>query len=239
MSELVNIIITTYDSGDGSRTGCFNDTVCALCDKLAYDNIHYIITDDSTPDIHETHLLFIRKYLYDHNIPHTILNTNRRGVGFAKNNALKLAFETSEIVLVTEDDWILQKPLNIYPHIKTLAEHSEVGIIRLGYLGGDMTAQYTSYNNVSYWKLLHKSGFYVYSGQISLRSKRGWYDKVGYHVEGVSAGKEEEELCHRYNDMKDAPIILWPADAGCTMNNSFFSNVGLGTSTNGVPPNVS
>lgn len=233
MSELVTVIITTYDSGDGRRTVKLAQTIKELIFKLEYDNLHYIVTDDSIPEVHEKNVAFARTAFETNNIPHTIINTNRMGVGFGKNNALKLAFQSSPYVLLMEDDWLLSKKLDLYPHVKTLSEYSDIGMIRYGYLGGDMTAQLTSYGGTTYWKLLHKSGFYVYSGQVSLRSKN-WYDRVGYHVEGIQAGKEEEELCHRYNDMQDVPVILWPAEFGVTINAGPFVNIGLDNSTNAV-----
>jgi hypothetical protein len=108
-------------------------------------------------------------------------------------------------------------------------------MIRFGYLGGEMLAKYTSLSNHTYWRLQHKSGHYVYSGQVSLRHQR-FYKSLGNHAEGVQAGVEEEEMCHRYNDTTHPPDILWDAQFGCTINAGPFLNIGLDTSVNAVEP---
>lgn len=235
MSDLLNIIITTYDSGNGLRTKCLYATVKSLVDKLVYNKLYFIITDDSPSEHHENNVRPVIDLLEDNLLDYSIISTHGKGVGFAKNNALELAFQSSPYVLLSEDDWELKEEFNLHPHIRTLSEHSDTGMIRFGYLGGEMQAKLTSYSGVTYWELLHKSGFYVYSGQISLRSKH-WYDVVGYHVEGVGPGREEEEMCHRYQDMVDVPKILWPADYGCTLNAGLFQNIGLDNSVNHVEP---
>ena len=228
--ERLNVIITTYDSGDGARYNKLVRTVGALRSNLTCGDIHYIITDDSTPEVYE--------YAYNDfgsgwdNT--TFINTNRKGVGFAKNNALRIAFETSDQVLLTEDDWLLKEPLDIGKHMEVLADNENVGMIRFGFLGGKMGATYTDYGfPKTYWTLHSGSGHYVYSGQVSLRHKR-WYDSMGFHDENCQAGEEEDAYCHRFNKFENPPDILWPAEYGSTLNAGAFLNIGMDHSTNAV-----
>lgn len=242
MTDLVNIIITTYDNGNGKRISLLEETIWALIFKLRYDNIHYIVTDDSEKDIYDTHYYRIASIFIGEDISYQMINTNRQGVGFAKNNALRQAFKDSPYVLLMEDDWLLKDPMNLLPHIEVLRDNEEVGMIRFGFLGGNMVATHTDYGfPKTYWTLHHQSGHYVYSGQVSLRHQR-FYKKMGYHVERngdgnpVQAGQEEDEFCHRYNNTANPPTILWPCQYGSMLNCGPFLNIGLDNSVNAVNP---
>ena len=227
---LLHIIITTYDPGDNSRFKLLFKTIEALKENIQYSNLAWIIADDGSENFPKDAL-----YTMLEGYPRTFLNAERKGVGRSKNLALRHAFTHSPFVLLLEDDWVLSQPLDLNAHVRVMQENTNVGIIRLGYLGGEMTGQFTGLSGRTYWKLLHKSGFYVYSGQVSLRHQR-FYSSVGYHVESATAGKEEEEMCHRYNDIVSVPDILWPAELGCTINAGAFKNIGLVDSVNAVEP---
>lgn len=236
MNELVNIIITTYDDGSGRRHRLFYETLWSLLQKLRYDNVHYIITDDSEPDISNWGMDEARRIFASMDISYTILNTNRMGVGFAKNNALKLAFETSDLIFMLEDDWFLGEPLDLTRHVEVLREHPENSVIRFGYLGGTIDASYVDYGLYKYYWQLHRgSGVYIYSGQISLRTKK-FYNGIGWHLEGVSPGEEELDMCKRFNACETCGDILWPGEYATTLNAGPFINIGLATSTNAVKP---
>lgn len=229
----VSIIITTYDKGDNARFNLLYKTVQALVDNIKYPNLYWIITDDGSPN-HDEMVEKIKSIINSDRL--IFFNTDRKGVGFAKNNALRKAFETSPYVLMLEDDWELKEEFDLLPHVQLMLDHPDIGMIRLGYLGGEMDAHYTDYGFLkTYWTLLPASGFYVYSGQVSLRSKN-FYDIVGYHAEGLQAGQEEENMCWRYNDIKNPPKILWYAQYGTTLNSGLFNNIGLGDSVNAVEP---
>jgi glycosyltransferase involved in cell wall biosynthesis len=224
----ISVVMTTYDSGDGKRTSMACETIKSLKTNLTNCEINWIIADDGSPN--EKHLGTITSLLETF----TVTNAQRKGIGVSKNLALAKSFEYSPIVLLTEDDWVINKPFDVYPYLDLLHNHSEVGMVRLGYLGGTFKADYVAYGNESYWRLVRGSGVYIYSGQISLRHKR-FYDAVGYHDEGISPGEEELEMCKRFNGTESAPEIVWPAKYGCTLN-SLFINIGMDYSTNSVIP---
>jgi len=234
---IVTIIVTTYDPGDGSRTKYLVDTIDSLSKNLRYTGtIKFIITDDSTEENHEKNVDVARQIVLNDWGDCTIINTNRKGVGFAKNNALKLAFNTSPYVLLMEDDWKLKEPFDLIKHVEVLNEHPEFSMVRFGYLGGTFDASYVDLGPFkSYWKLHRGSGVYIYSGQIGLRSKK-FYDGIGWHLEDISPGEEELDMCKRFNACEDCGDILWPAEYGCTLNAGPFLNIGLGNSMNDVIP---
>jgi len=236
-AQKLSIIITTFDKGEGHRTGCFTATIKALSMYLKQDDLDvlWIIADDGSPKQSE-HLKEATHYLAAKDQTFIITDSDRQGVGKSKNIALEKAFEFSNYVLLLEDDWLANVQLDLLPYIKILEQHSSIGMIRFGYLGGDIVAKLASYNDITFWELL--SGMYVYSGQVSLRSKRGWYDVIGYHAEGLTPGQEEENWGNRYGDAADKPKILFPAQYGTTLNafGSIFKNVGMDYSLNNVQP---
>ena len=232
---IVNIIITTYDNGDGKRTPLLNLTVDRLLNNLKYPNLNWIIADDGSPQQID-HLDDVRQQLKDN---FTLTNALRAGVGKSKNLALVEAFKLSPLVLMLEDDWILTRQLDLIDYVKILDQYDEIGMIRLGYLGGTMQAYLTSYNDITFWDLERGSGVYIYSGQVSLRHER-FYNACGFHPEGVDAGTEELDMCKKYNGIETAPKIVWPASFGCTLNspNNLFHNIGMNDSLNNVQPEV-
>ncbi len=229
----ITVIITTYDPGNNSRFSLLYQTIEGLTKNLLYPNLKWIITDDGSSN-HNEMADKIRCLLVDRDV--TIFNTERKGVGFAKNNALREAFKISPITLIGEDDWRLDEPLDLLKHVQLLLDYEENSIIRFGYLGGTFTASYDGYGPFSnYWFLHQGSGVYIYSGQISLRHQR-LYLAVGWHKEFCTPGEEEIDFCIRYNGTPNAGKILWPAEYGCILNAGPFKNIGMGVSLNGVVP---
>ncbi len=228
----VTNIITTYDSGDNARFNLLYQTIQGLLDYQQYDNLYWIITDDGSPNHDE----MVEKVTRQINRDATIFfNTQRKGVGYAKNNAIKKAFEKSHIIFITEDDWKLVKPFPMVRHVQQMLDHPEIGIVRFGYIGGStLEAYYRGYTPFdTYWEMKQGTDVYCYSGQVSLRSKI-WYDTVGWHDENCGPGEEELRMCIKYNGTPNAPKILWPAEYGTTLNAGLFHNIGLGNSLNGV-----
>lgn len=228
----VTIIITTYDPGDNSRYPLLYRTIQALVDKLVYPNLYWTITDDSL-NVNEEMQSKVKEIIPGDRI--TFFNTTRKGVGYAKNNALKDAFAQSPFVFLLEDDWELKEPMDLLTHVQVMLDNPEVSMIRFGFLGGDIEASYKRYNDTTYWVLKPKSGFYVYSGQVSLRHY-SFYSELGFHAEGLQAGQEEEDMCWRYGQLENPPLIAWPASYGSTLNSGLFNNIGMGSSVNAVSP---
>lgn len=229
MNDLVYVVMTTY-----KRTELAAQTLQALKKNLKYPHLAWHIADDGSGKDHIDTLVNIVGSA-------TITDAQRGGVGKSKNLALTVAFRQTPYVFLLEDDWELIIPLDLEPHVKLLRDVPTAGMVRFGFLGGHMEAEYDDWNGpfTPYWKLKPGSGMYVYSGQVSLRHKR-FYDALGLHKEGIAAGEEEEELCWRYNQIKNPPDIFWSGHYACTIWNSPFQNIGLGEkSLNAVKPESS
>ena len=223
----VAVCVTTYDNGNKQRTAIATKALESLYAHLVYPELEWLINDDSPGDEHSQDL--------QKNFSFELFRSYGKGVGFGKNTLLRKAFETTSLVLLTEDDWYLPEPFDLAPHVALLERAPDIGIIRMGYLGGTLVAHYESNEFYNYWRLHRGSDVYIYSGQISLRHKR-FYDSVGYHQEGVDAGGEELEMCKRFNGTDNAPDNIWPSRFGCGLNEGPFKNIGMGCSTNGVAP---
>lgn len=230
----VTVILTTYDKGDGARTSIARQTIQGLVDNLHYSNLHWIISDNNSPK-HEEHVSFIVEPLKEKNIPFEVLNVKGGGVGLSKNVALTRAYEISSLIFMTEDDWYLSEPFELESDVQVMLDNPSVCMVRYGFLGGEMLAKYTDFGDFkTYWTLVPNSGLYVYSGQVSLRSKL-LTDMVGWHSPNLEPGQEELDMCHKYNSLGDsAPKILWPARHGSILNASPFKNLGLGNSLNNM-----
>jgi len=243
MVEPVSVIITTYDNGDVTRLRLCELVLQTLLNKLRYPDIRWIVVDDSNEINFDRNKQMLEMcFVRNHVDNYMFINTNRSGVGTAKNTALRYAFELSPYVLLLEDDWLLKEPLELVPYIRVLAEDTSVGMIRLGYLGSEHETLEARYRRglpdmpwFTFWELKRGSDVYVYSGQVSLRHKR-FYDAVGYHKENDTPGEEELDMCKRYNATDNAPVILWPAWMGAPLGTGLFDNIGLGYSTNNVEP---
>lgn len=229
---MISVVMTTYDPGDERRTSVAQYALRSLIENLQYPSLRWVISDDGSSGRHVEKLW---GELFGRGEEVVMLDAARRGVGYSKNIALRNAFSVSPLVLLTEDDWLLKEPFDLAPYAEVLLNHDDVGMVRLGYLGGEMTASHVDYSGMPFWKLHQGSGVYIYSGQVAL-IKKSFYDSVGYHQEGVSPGEEELERCLRYNATENAPAILWPARIPSALNSGLFINIGLDYSLNNISP---
>lgn len=95
------------------------------------------------------------------------------------NNALKYAWTNGELALTIEDDWILQKELDLSYYAKILLEDKNTSLIRLSFLDGrhNVTTYDDKMNIVG-----KSSNNFIFNNQCGLRHKR-IYDLIGYNIE--------------------------------------------------------
>lgn len=219
----LGIVFTTYN-----RAQTAVPALKALA-GLRYDgDIRLWLCDDGTGSAYTDSLCSVCP------VPVTVIDAGGRGVGHSKNLGLARAFAETDTVLLMEDDWVLQRDLDVNAYVKCLRQTPDLGIIRLGWLSVDISARLVGVDGVCYWDLVPDSGVYGCSGQVSLRHKR-FYDVVGYHGLGMSPGEEELDMCSRWNRCK-SPRIFWPADIPCGLGKGVFANNGLGVSLNRSRP---
>lgn len=200
---ILNVVMTTHN-----RTGVACYCIDALVKNLKYSGkIQYIICDDRSDPGHCEALeyQFKQNEIFDVIILKT--DENRYGLGASLNNGLYNSFERSDIVLTTEDDWLLVKELNMDLYVKTITENKEIGGIRLAT---------TSYNgreladfDLSFYKFIYNSSikilnnnYWIFNNQVMLRHKRV-YDKLGYYKENCHADEQERTFNKIFNEYTD------------------------------------
>lgn len=230
----ISVLITTHN-----RTNVVCATIDSLCKNLSYSgNIHWIVSDDRSAS---GHLEKVKKQFLLNEVEEkflTILNTDKKrfGLGASLNNGLKKAFSFGDVVLTTEDDWILQRSLNLNNYVKLIIENS-IAAIRLACLRGGRP---TISNKFPDFFLVKNYGYhtndYVFNNQVALRHKR-IYDKLGYYVETNDNNLPEKDMSNRYNKIINPSsssefLVLFPKELKIrTIDHPslFFIHVGKST----------
>jgi len=135
-------------------------------------------------------------------------NSNEYGFGASINNGLMYAWTNSDIVLTTEDDWYVDKKLDITNDVITLMSDPGTCMIRYGSLFTDENSNREWYVNTTpynskYLKVYSKYDNHtkmIFNNQIALRHKR-IYDKLGYYTKNTTIENNEIELSNRYNKL--------------------------------------
>lgn len=160
--------------------------------------MRWIISDDRSDAGHVDVLANTLKTLGIRDYVVTRTNDEKFGLGSSMNNGLKEAFKVSDIALTTEDDWMLQRNLNLIGPVNGLIS-SKVSMIRLATV---VHAKCTSSRYRGYWKVIPELGNSncdsVFNNQVALRHKR-IYDKIGYYKDSCHSDVSERDMIDRYN----------------------------------------
>lgn len=210
---VVTILLTTY-----IRTEYAIKTIQALKQNLIYPQLNWFISDDGSPPEH-THIL---QQVIGPSYNIRVFNSNRHGVGYGMNSCLQEIFESAELFLCVEDDWILNNPLDLRPHVNLLMKHATYGMVRFGYLSAGLAGHVISEEGHLFWQLDPNENQYRFAGHPSLRHKR-FHEVYGYYDEGKPPGWTELSMCGRVNAKPDGPAILYPAECGAW---GFFGHIG-------------
>lgn len=202
------ILLTTY-----KRREIALRTIRGVKDNLLWPNIGWVITDDGSG---EDHLQVLRDEIGGSYAIETY-DGQRRGVGHNMNWGLRRIWEMgADLTLVLEDDWYLEKPLDMTPYVNLLMNNADIGMIRLGYLSYNLLSTIIKQEDKLWLKFLQNGNQYVYAGHASLRHKR-LHQAVGMFTEGLAPGANELDFCGRYNHRHSvgaAPDIVWPLEFG-------------------------
>ena len=206
----ISVMMTTHN-----RTIVASAVIDSLCKNLKYSgNIKWIISDDRSESSHIPKL--IRQFELNGIVPEISKTDKKRfGLGASLNNGLAKAFSFGDIVLTTEDDWILQKELCIDSHISMLLSNN-IAAIRLGALRGGKPI--SSEKFPKYYIVKEQIGKidYIFNNQVALRHKR-IYDKLGFYVESKDNNYPEKDMSFRYNRIivpskTDDYAVLFPKE---------------------------
>ena len=205
MPERVAVLLTTYN-----RTELALRTIRGILDYFQYPDWFFLMGDDGSEDGHLSRLVdacgehFLDAY-----------NSGHRGVGHNSNWGLRRAKELgAEIVLLLEDDWELRAPFDAIPHVNLLTNHSDIGMIRLGYLSYGPRGEIITREGKLWLKFRPYPEYqFTYAGHAHLLHSR-FHDTIGYFSEGLAPGANELDFCGKVNRHPDAPAIVWCLDYG-------------------------
>jgi len=203
MTSPIYVLLTTYN-----RLECARKTIQGVKENVGWSNIGWVITDDGSGGDY-------LQQLKDEIGPSYSIHTydgKRKGVGHNMNYGLKLIFNelSAELVLLLEDDWYIQKPLDFTPYVNLLKNSDRFGMIRFGYLSAGLQATLIAEENKLWWQFKKTDYQYTFAGHASLRHKR-FFDVYGYYEEGLKPGMTELDMCGKFN-AKEGPAIVWDAD---------------------------
>ena len=121
----------------------------------------------------------------------------------------------SDIVLQTQDDYLLIQQLDLDEHVQKLVEDTSAGWIRLRLTQGQ---NFTANVEHRYWHLnWFSEGLYIASDQPHLKHRR-FHDFHGFYAEGLKVGDTENEWVGRTRQQgrdKGGPFVLIPVDWPC------------------------
>lgn len=198
------ILLTTYE-----RTACAVRTVEALKKNMLWPNIGWWISDDGSQPEHVQAIIEAIGPTYDIRW----YNSMRRGVGVGMNYSLRQIWNLGDLVLMMEDDWELNQPLDFTPFVSLLTTHAEIGMIRYGYLSPNLLGYLITAQNELWWRLEPNAETYRFVGHPSLRHRR-FHEIYGYYDEGLPPGMTELSMCGKVNQRPEGPAIVFPASCG-------------------------
>lgn len=227
---IVTITIITF-----SRTREIRLVIDALRKHIKYppERLRWHVADDGSP---HSYLASIEK---EFPFIDSVSITNRRGWGANVNAALRSI--RTEYVYSTEDDYTLQRDLDLSPYVALMEAEKQIGLMRFGIVGHgfacqmhetDIRAQipdyqendsnrgYTGAGKLNWWEIVHEQPrgpftFYRYSNRPHLKHRR-FHDFYGMYPEGLSLGATENAMNHQIKDCVrkhgGGPLIACPAN---------------------------
>lgn len=200
------ILLLTYDRLDYAQR-----TLNALGNLQYSGRLTLHVADDGSPEGYVQRLLPTWPALVGTEISCVSqTNSERGGYGRNYNLALQKVHPAYEIVLPLEDDWELQRQLDLDPLVRALRE-SEVGCIRMGYVGytQPLSGEFR-YVAEHHYLLLDAASLepHVWAGHPRLET-REWQRAVGPWPEGLDPGSTEFTVAQRPEARSG---VAWPLD---------------------------
>lgn len=204
----LSICLVTY-----KRTEEAVKTIRSTCANLIYPKQlrSFYIADDGSNLLHVNTLLgeladFGENLLGNHS-EKFFPDTFHCGKGW--NLGLGICHQNSDFVLFLEDDWVLEKPLDLVPYVKLLTEREDVGAVSFRILSVGADVHTVGYEGRHYLKYL-RSTQYAYSGNPMLRHAR-FTQSYGTFAEDRNPGLIELYMDDQYR-LRTGPDIWRPLD---------------------------
>lgn len=127
------------------------------------------------------------------------------------NIGLYQGHQFSDVVLWLEDDWHLDRRLDLRPYVRLLLERMDVGAVRLGGLAVGSDVHIVGHDGIHYLRY-ERSTQYAYSGNPLLRHTR-FLDFYGWFHEERNPGNIELDMDSKFREAH-GPDIWRPVDLG-------------------------
>lgn len=216
----IAILIITYNRPDELRR-----TIQGLQEHLIYpsDKLHIVISDDSSPGNYLSSLKRTKALKeWGRNGVDFRVTEERSGWGKHVNGALayvKQEYPSVDYVFQIEDDYVLERDLDLSVGAKLLENRTNIGMLRYRGTAGThcIYHQFESDDHTTYLQMDNGShSLYVYSNGPHLKRIRShdnhpdFHAHYGLYIEGARLGDTEENFAHRVKDgmkLGNAPAI--------------------------------
>lgn len=220
----ITILLLTYKRLDYAR----RTLKCALDKIKTTHELAVHIADDGSGG---KHIASLRELAggYAHVVAVGHSDSNRGGYGCNYNLATQQVHLGSDVVLCLEDDWELQRDLDLDPLVKTLVESTTIGCIRMGYIGftQELRGHLEVHNNEHFFVFDPDSPEpHVWAGHPRLETKE-WQVKVGPWIEGLAPGATE---FHMAKVPRSRVGVAWPLDL-IAPQGDLWAHIGTARST--------
>jgi hypothetical protein len=209
-------MLLTYDRDEYAHR-----TLAAVFGHLTYPEPYriHIADDGSPPEYVESLASFARTRGRDIGTVISSTNSMRKGYGASYNLATQTVHASADIVLVLEDDWELQRELDVV-RLTRAFEIDGVGCVRLGYIGYTQALRgaFVDINGDKYLEFDPSSPErHVFAGHPRLETVR-WQRQVGPWTEGLDPGATEFDTAGKEGARKG---VVWPLDLVATRGDMF------------------
>lgn len=206
MSNLADVAVVLITS---TRTAYAVRTVQTVRDRMKYDGrIVWHIAADNSNQQHVTHVLAELAYANIQAIQYTT-----GGYGHTANLAWAACNGAGRpFTFWLEDDWVLQRDLDITPAVRLMQQLEHVGCVRYSYLPTGLECDAVGHDFRMYLQV-RKTRPYAFSGNPHLKHERfGFY---GRYPEGLNPGDTEIHYDGQIRQQpNDGPSIWWPLAIG-------------------------
>lgn len=223
----VTVVMTTHN-----RTNVACAVIDSLCKNLKYPKLKWCISDDRSDEGHVDKLVeqFKKNGINEVHVEKT--NKERYGLGASLNNGLIYAWTNSDIVLTTEDDWILEKELKLAHYVDIVNKSTDIAGIRLATMNYAIANKRSGHKSFYIVESDGKNKTSVFNNQVMLRHKRT-YDKIGYYKENCSGDISEIDEIKKFNNQKGLAVLYPDFIKQNCMDDSSMYFIHIGKSVSG------
>lgn len=178
---------------------------------LRYPNYSWHIADDGSEKWYQDEVLALFK-----DETYTFSDTEANGnIGLNINKGMHIVLKETDYILHWSDDIVLEKELDIRPHVVLLRDHDDIGIVYLRNAHWTLHT-YPVERDGAVWHVIKNSspGPYLCITSLILMHHRAW-DYYGPYPEGLKIDTMQEEMSWRYKNFEDGPVIVIPDNCWC------------------------